>query len=311
MRTDASKSKRPVALVSYFGAKGRLGPAIAEELGPHRARYEPFCGGLSVTFACPPCGNEVVNDLNGDVINMAAVIASDKWEQLRDRLARTLCCDGLVLQSAHWLSSVMRRLPVGDKPGAIDPARVEKLHIDWAYHFAVASWLSRENGLIGARSPRTVSRTYTRSSSGPQRRLPRLVDGLPWMHERLRTVAIWSVDALSMIRRIRDEAGSAIYCDPPYLRATRASSYAIDVPTDPKLEEAWHADLAEALSRFKHTRVVVSYYDHPLLRRLYKRWSAKPLKARRIAGHADFGKSGSAAAPEILFINNGRAGAKS
>lgn len=308
MVTTRTSPKPLRVVVSYFGAKARLAPEIARQLGPHRARYEPFAGGLSVTFACPPCSNEVVNDLNGDVVNLAAVIASERWEDLRERLSRTLCCDGLVLGSIEALASITKALTFGSKRGAIDVSRVGDAQVEWAYHFAVASWLSRENGLIGARVPRTASRGFTTASSGPQRRLPRLVEALPWMHDRLRRTAIWSIDALSLIAKVRDEDGAVIYCDPPYLRATRPSSYLIDVPTDPMKEEAWHAELAEALRRFRKTRVVVSYYDHPLIHRLYRGWTIVPLKVRRIVGKADRCVAGSLAAPEVLCIN-GRPGA--
>lgn len=301
MPTTRTSSRPLRVLVSYFGAKARLGPEIARQLGPHRARFEPFCGGLSVTFACEPSSNEVINDLNGAVVNLAAVIASPRWTDLRDRLDRTHCCEGLLLNSAAWLGVNSPELPKGKRAGSVDPQAVTKEHVEWAYHFAVASWLSRENGLIGARPPRTLARSFTPNSAA--KRLPRLVGTLEWMHARLKHVTIWCTDAMSIIERVQDAPTSAIYCDPPYLRATRPSSYLIDVPTDPDEELKWHASLARAVRRFKKARVVVSYYDHPQIRGLYKGWSVVSIKTRRIVGNVDFGKSASSDAPEILLIN--------
>lgn len=301
MPTTRTSSRPLRVLVSYFGAKARLGPEIARQLGPHRARFEPFCGGLSVTFACEPASNEVINDLNGAVVNLAAVVASEKWRDLRERLERTLCCEGLLLNSAAWLGVNKPELPRGKRAGSVDPAAVTKEHVEWAYHFAVASWLSRENGLIGARTPRSPARSFT--TNAPQKRLPRLTGTLEWMHERLKHVAIWNTDALSIIERVQDRETTAIYCDPPYLRATRPSSYIIDVPTDPAAELKWHATLARALRRFKKARVVVSYYDHPTIRGLYKGWSVVSIHTRRIAGNVDLGKSAASDAPEVLLIN--------
>ncbi len=49
----------------------------------------------------------------------------------------------------------------------------------------------------------------------------------------------------------------AIYCDPPYL--VKGAKYVHD------FTDSQHEDLAKLLRRFKHTRVVVSYYEHPAL----------------------------------------------
>src|SRR5690349_21732835 len=82
-------SNRPTitALAPWFGAKRNLAPAIAEEIGPHRVYWEPFCGSMAVLLAKPPASMETVNDLHGDLINLARVI---KHEQLGPRLYRQL-----------------------------------------------------------------------------------------------------------------------------------------------------------------------------------------------------------------------------
>ena len=62
------------ALVPYFGAKRTLAPAIVEELGPHVAYWEICCGSMAVLFAKEPSRTEVVNDLHGDLVNLARVV---------------------------------------------------------------------------------------------------------------------------------------------------------------------------------------------------------------------------------------------
>lgn len=52
------------SILPYFGCKRTLAPVIAQELGPHRAYYEPFCGGISIIFAKLPSSIEHLNDLH-------------------------------------------------------------------------------------------------------------------------------------------------------------------------------------------------------------------------------------------------------
>ena len=74
------------ALAPWFGGKRTLAPVIVEELGGHRAYFEPFCGGCSVLWGKPVSSHETINDLHGDLINLAMVLASDRWADLYNRL---------------------------------------------------------------------------------------------------------------------------------------------------------------------------------------------------------------------------------
>lgn len=86
-----------------------------------------------------------------------------------------------------------------------------------------------------------------------------------------------------------------IYCDPPYV--VKGAKYVHD------FETADHERLAKVLSRFKHARVVVSYYDHPSLAQLYSGWTIRNLKASKSLVQAGKREKGAVAAPEVLLIN--------
>jgi len=64
-----------------------------------------------------------------------------------------------------------------------------------------------------------------------------------------------------VLENIRDEPAAVIYVDPPYF--DKNGKYIHD------FEDADHERLAELLGRFKHTKIIVSYYDHPKLEVLY------------------------------------------
>src|SRR6185503_21186345 len=119
-------------------------------------------------------------------------------------------------------------------------------------------WQGR-NGSAGSNGGQNFCVRYTSKGGSPGTRFKSTVDSIESWHERLRAVVILNEDAFGLLQRIEDLAGTAIYVDPPYL--TKSAKYIHDFnPED-------HARLAEALHRFKRTRVVVSYYDHPELKR--------------------------------------------
>lgn len=70
--------------------------------------------------------------------------------------------------------------------------------------------------------------------------------------------------------------------------------------------------VAELTNRFKKTRVVISYYSHPLLAELYPDWTNVCLERTKTMSSAG-GKqvpAGGVIAPEVLLIN-GESRAKS
>ena len=67
---------RQPALLRYPGAKWALGPAIAGSLPVHKQYVEPYFGSGAVFFNKAPSMHEVINDLDGRVVNF--------WRVLRD-----------------------------------------------------------------------------------------------------------------------------------------------------------------------------------------------------------------------------------
>lgn len=89
------------ALSPWFGSKRTLAPEIVRELGKHVKYDEPFCGSCAVLLAKPVATCETVNDLHGDLVNLARVIAVESSAvQLYAGLARMLMCEGLFREAA-------------------------------------------------------------------------------------------------------------------------------------------------------------------------------------------------------------------
>ncbi len=267
------------AMLPYFGGKRTLAPEIIRELGPHKSYWEPFCGSLAVLFGKKPSGAETVNDLNGNVVNLARVIQDDcKAPVLFERLHRTTFCEPLFREIRDILAQ----------------GRC-KDDIEQAYCFFVESWMGR-NGIAGTRTANTAFCVrFTSNGGDPATRFASAVDSIPAWNHRLRKVWILQRDALEMIGRIEDKDGTVIYADPPYIEEGKNYVHSF--------EEGDHAKLAGVLSQFTRTRVVVSYYENPQLDALYSGWTKRRLDAKRVLNHYMPADDVDDSAPEILLIN--------
>lgn len=270
------------SLVPWYGGKRTLAPVIARALGPHSCYWEPFCGSMAVLLAKPPCRAETVNDLHGDLVNLARCIQHPAiGPALYRRLRRVLSCQDLFSESI----AAVRSSEVGSDP---DPER--------AFHYFVAGWQGM-NGVAGT-SPRNTNfaRRFSSLGGDPGARWVAAVRSIPGWRRRLERVQILRSDGIELCEKIEDRHGVAIYADPPYL--VKGADYLHD------FGDADHARLAVALRRFGRTRVVVSYYDDPRLDDLYPDWHATAIDvAKTMVNSGRRGRGGRVATREVLLSN--------
>ena len=275
------------ALVPWFGGKRTLAPAVVRLLGPHRCYWEPFCGSMAVLLAKPAAAYESVNDLHGDLVNLARVLQlRETAEALHDRAYRTLFAEDLCKEGKEVLA----------RPWEPDG----RPDIDRAYWYLVFSWFHL-NGLAGTRLNQKGSFCVRYSSKGGNGavRWRGVVDSIPDWHERLLRVQITCRDGLGLLAGIEDREGTVVYADPPYLKEGGRYVHSFS--------PSQHEELARQLRRFLRTRVVVSYYDDPRLAGLYPGWekiepaSLNVAKSMVKCGMRD--RSGRITAPEVLLVN--------
>jgi DNA adenine methylase len=278
------------AIAPWFGGKRNLAPLIVRELGDHRSYWEPFCGGLPVLMAKPPCAMETVNDLHKMIINLAQVIRHrDQGPMLYRMLRRTLMHEDFFAES----DNIIRQIEQGflPKDAKALPSVMQ------AYHYFLASWLGRNGtaGLAGSKRG-TYCVRYTANGGHAATRWNNAIASIPAWRRRLAKVTILNRDGFDLLERIEDAPHTAIYCDPPYL--VKGATYMHDFDTQD------HSRLAKALSRFRHARVVVSYYDHPHLQAMYPGWTKVCIEVSKSLGNANIRGGGvSAKAVEVLLIN--------
>lgn len=298
------------AIAPWFGGKRTMAPLIVRELGKHTQYFEPFCGSMAVLFAKEPSQKETVNDLHGDLINLARCLQSQTAaEMLYKRLARTPFSEDLLDIARVELTDV-------DLLAMLEHKADHACCTDRAYWYFLASWMGR-NGTAGtARVDYQIAVRWTKSGGSPTVRWQNAVESIPAWHRRLLNVVILRRDAFDIVDRLEDVPETAIYVDPPYHASTRGKIK--DGNGGKYLHEFRHADplfgddhkrLVDILRGYRKARIVVSYYDCPRIRELYDGWTFVE-HTRQKHLHAQNGRGARPKdAPEVLIINGPSYGA--
>lgn len=290
------------AIAPWFGGKRTMAPLIVQQLGKHTQYFEPFCGSMAVLFAKPTSMHETVNDLHGDLVNLAMVLQDEKTAvDLYERLQRTLFCEGLLEQAESVLSGEWRTA------NSDEPER----DVGRAYWYFLASWMGR-NGVAGTKATDyQLAVRWTANGGTPTIRFRSCTDSLPAWHERLKNVVILKRNAFDIIPKFDDQSHVAIYVDPPYPAESRGGGKGIGGHSGTYLHEFSHDSLfgddhqrlAEMLKVFKRARIVVSSYDCLRIRELYDGWTFVDC-ARQKNLHQQNGRGKrNKEAPEVLIIN--------
>jgi DNA adenine methylase len=259
----------------YHGGKFRLTPWVLQFFPPHKAYAEPFGGGASVLLLKPRCAAECYNDLDGRVVGFFRVLRDPhKAAELQRRVSLT----PYARAELEW--------------AMLDEATDE---IDAAHRLVVRSFMGH-----GSDSATRTTRTGFRARLTEGRALPSSEwstwsDSIPLFRDRLSGVLLDNDDALPVIKRM-DHQNTLIYCDPPYVHATRSAIMNRRSGTNGyahELDDAGHVALATALQAVK-AMVVVSGYPSALYEDLYAGWE------RHERSHtADGGK----ARTEVVWLN--------
>lgn len=239
---------------------------------------------MAVLLAKPQCSLETVNDLHGDLINLARVVKDERLgPQLYRRLRRAMV-------GKPFLEDARSKL-LSEECGTT-------LNVDRAEVYFLNSWLGM-NGIAGTlggqEGRRGICRRFKSGGGSPGIRFAAAVDSIPAWRRRMRSLMILNEDGFGICERIEDAAGVVIYADPPYLE--KSGSYVHDFADDD------HERLASILGRFRRTRVVVSYYAHPRLSELYPGWTVVDCSMNKATARPGMKSSGPAVAPEVLLIN--------
>lgn len=271
-------------LVSWLGGKATLAATVAAELGPHRKYVEVFCGSMAVLLTKAPCGDEVVNDLHGDLVNLARVIAHEKGgPAFYRRVRRLLVCEAMFRELAERIVSRGQERPAPALPD-----------VERAVEFFYASWVGK-GGVTGGKGSKLSFAASYGISSGIGRRWRSAVMTVPRWRRRLERVTILNRDGLELLERIADEPEIVVYLDPPYLGKSDGYVHGLDGLS--------HARLAELACRFRRARVIVSGYREAALLKLYPGWTVRDVPIVQSLAMSAGKQEAVPMAPEVLLIN--------
>lgn len=180
----------------YFGSKNKIALKLCEELPPHNCWVEAFCGSAAVTLAKPPAQIEVINDVNGEIVNL--------FRQLR--------------ANHKALMELVRLTPYSEEE--LIEARLSDCtedSLEKARLFLVKSMMAI-NGVFG-KSGGGFSYSDSYARNGHEARVNRwnnLPGRLEKVVERLKNVRIEKKDAIALMKRFVNRPATLIYLDPPY-----------------------------------------------------------------------------------------------
>lgn len=251
-------------ILKYPGAKWRLAEWIVSYFPQHKHYVEPYCGSAACFFNKAPAAHEVLNDLNGSIVNLFTVIR-DRGEELIRAIEMTPWAEGEYL-------SVEKNYTDGDE---VEQARRFLVRCWQAHGVRITStsgW--RHNGMNGSAYPVRLWKLL------PERLLITI--------DRLRDAEIRSRPALEVIDYY-NAPDVLLYVDPPYILSTRNSKFYSHEMTDGE-----HMALLDKLDEHKGS-VILSGYAHPIYDERLSHWQR--ITAPAVAEHGQ-------ARTEVLWVND-------
>jgi DNA adenine methylase len=226
--------------LSYIGGKNRLAAHIIKLLPDHTTYVEPFCGGAQVFFHKEPSEVEVLNDLDGEVVNFLRVC---QWHH--EELIRHL---EFLVVSRHWYELMKN----------IQPETLTDVQR------AARFFYIQKNSYGGLILKQNYHYGVVQSPNYNPNRIPEI---LRETHIRLKRVQLEQLPYHEILRRY-DRPTTLFYLDPPYYRR---KLYKFNM-SDQDFE-----GMNERLTAIKGTWLL-SIDDHPEIRRIFKQWHMQPLE---------------------------------
>ncbi|NJK42266.1 MAG: DNA adenine methylase [Aquincola sp.] len=262
----AETLKRRSAALRYPGSKWSLAQEIVSQFGAHYHYVEPYFGSGAVFFSKPVSPHELINDMNGLVVNLFRV--------LRDQTDELL----FALEATPWSRDEYDASHVLTG-NALEDARRFVTRI-WQAH---ASDLAKKTGW--------KSRGSKQPARGMSVRWQRVPSELAELALRLKDAEIENRPAIEVMRRF-STPDTLIYADPPYLMETRTQRmYAHEMSVDE------HLEMLDVLSSHPGPVVISGYENSIYDKRLRRGWRTVKVKPPKVEKQA--------ARMEVLWVKDG------
>lgn len=236
-------------IIPWVGGKRRLAATLISRFPPHSCYVEPFAGGAALFFLRPPADVEVLNDINGELVNLYRVVQHHLEEFVR-QFKWALSSR----QVFKWLRET----------------RPETLtDIQRAARF----FYLQQNCFGGKVEGQTFG---TATTTPPGLNLLRIEETLSAAHLRLSRTYVENLEWEECIARY-DRPHTLFYLDPPYLE-TEGYGVPFDRPDFRRL--------AEVMGRLKG-KAMLSINDHPDIRKIFAAYQFEVLTIEYTVGGGD------------------------
>ena len=223
--------EQSLPIVPWIGSKRRLAKHILPLFPAHTCYVEPFCGAAALYFLKTPSKIEVINDINGELVNLYRVVKHHLEEFVRQ------------FKWALVSRQIFKWLQDTPEETLTDIQRAARFY-----------YLQKQ-----AFGGKVADHTFgTSTTSAPRFNLLRIEEELSMAHLRLSRTLIEHLDWHQCIERY-DRPHTLFYCDPPYWGT---EGYGVEFG----LENYDH--MAE-LARSTKGKMIISVNDIPEMRQAF------------------------------------------
>jgi len=254
---------RPI--IPWIGGKGRLSEQLLRLFAPHECYVEAFCGGGALFFRRPaPAKVEILNDINGELVNLYRVVQNHLEEFVRQfkwALSSRQVFKWQQMTRPETLTDIQRA------------ARFFYLH----HH---------------CYSGKVVDQSFGTATTAVPINLLRIEENLSAVHLRLAGVTIENAPWFECCERY-DRAHTLLYLDPPYWET---EGYGVPF-------EFVEYERMAAFIRCCKSRAMVSINDHPEIRRVFEGLHMHELGIRYTIGTTDKLRAPKEESRELVITN--------
>lgn len=224
--------EQSLPIVPWIGGKRRLAKHILPLFPAHTCYVEPFCGAAALYFLKTPSKTEVINDINGELVNLYRVVKHHLEEFVRQFKWALVS-----RQIYKWLQDTPEET-------LTDIQRAARFY-----------YLQKQ-----AFGGKVADHSFgTSTTSAPRFNLLRIEEELSMAHLRLSRTLIEHLDWHQCIERY-DRPHTLLYCDPPYWGT---EGYGVDFPIGNYIHMS-------ELARSIKGKMIISVNDIPEMRQAFK-----------------------------------------
>ncbi|WP_349743946.1 DNA adenine methylase [Roseateles cavernae] len=214
-------------IVPWIGGKRRLADHLIPRFPAHKCYVEVFAGGAALYFLRPPAEVEVINDVNGELINLYRVVKHHLEEFVR--------------QFKWMLSSRAVFTWLQDTPAETMTDLQRAARFYYLQHQCFGGKVQGQN--------------WGTATTAPPMNLLRIEEQLSAAHLRLSSAYIEQLDWRACLKRY-DRPHTFFYMDPPYWET---EGYGVPFPFGE------YEAMATEMRRLQG-KAIVSLNDHPAIR---------------------------------------------